>query len=230
MARMRPTRANSRPFAAFLAAALLGATALGHADSCREHVASALPIDIAIFDFELNDASPASALLDKSTSSVASLDRATIAARREFAQSGRYRVIDGSLSAETAAQEKTLRNCEGCEAEIASQLGAQQSLIGVITRATQTDYYVQIQIRDACSGKVLDAQDANFAGGEEGWASGVRTLIRHQVLPNDETLANDSEPSANSCKVAAVNPVTGFAECVDPRGAAVAPPPAGMRP
>jgi Protein of unknown function (DUF2380) len=215
-----------------LAAALLGATALSHAGSpCPEPVATSSPIDIAIFDFELDDATPASALLDKSTSSATSLDRATLAARREFAQSGRYRVIEGSLAAAKAAQERTLRNCEGCEAEIASQLGAQQSLVGVIRRATQTDYYVQIQIRDACSGKILDAQDANFAGSEEGWASGVRMLIRHQVLPNDETLANDAEPSSsNACKVAAVNPVTGFAECVEPRGAPVAPPPAGMRP
>jgi hypothetical protein len=230
---MRSTRTYRKQFGirAFLTTAFLGATALGHAGStCPKPVVTALPIDIAIFDFELDDASPASALLHKSTSSVASLDRATIAARREFAQSGRYRVIDGNLAAAKAAQEKALRNCEGCEAEIALQLGAEQSLVGVIRRATQTDYYVQIQIRDACSGKVLDAQDANFAGGEEGWASGVRMLIRHQVLPTDETRANGSEPTANTCKVAAVNPVSGFAECVDPRGAPVAPPPAGMRP
>jgi hypothetical protein len=51
-----------------------------------------------------------------------------------------------------------------------------------VKRATQTDYYMWIQIRDARTGKILDQQAANFAGGEEGWASGVRMLIRHQVL------------------------------------------------
>jgi len=37
--------------------------------------------------------------------------------------------------------------------------GADQSLIGVITRVTQTDYYVQIQIA-AARGKILDQQEA----------------------------------------------------------------------
>ena len=40
-----------------------------------------------------------------------------------------------------------------------------------------------IQIRDARTGKVLDQEAANFAGSEEGWGSGVRMLIRHQILP-----------------------------------------------
>jgi hypothetical protein len=77
---------------------------------------------------------------------------------------------------------KSLRNCEGCEAGIALQLGAEQSLIGVVRRVTQTDYYVVIQIRDARTGKLLDQQEANFAGAEDGWSSGVRMLIKHQVL------------------------------------------------
>ena len=78
--------------------------------------------------------------------------------------------------------EKSIRNCNGCEAGIALQLGAEQSLIGVVTRVTQTGYYVLIQIRDARTGKILDQQEANFAGGDEGWPSGVRMLIKHQVL------------------------------------------------
>jgi hypothetical protein len=62
------------------------------------------------------------------------------------------------------------------------ELGAEQSLLGIVTRVTQTDYYVQIVIRNARTGKILDEQAANFAGGDDGWASGVRMLIKHQVL------------------------------------------------
>jgi hypothetical protein len=51
-----------------------------------------------------------------------------------------------------------------------------------VVKATQTDYYVLIQIRDARTGRLLDRQEANFAGSEQGWPSGVRMLIRHQVL------------------------------------------------
>jgi hypothetical protein len=66
------------------------------------------------------------------------------------------------------------------------QAGADQSLLGVVKRITQTDYYVVIQITDARTGQVLDRQAANFAGGPDGWASGVRMLLKHQVLaPTD---------------------------------------------
>jgi Protein of unknown function (DUF2380) len=144
-----------------------------------EDAAVSPPVKIAVFGFELEDASPAAALLGENTSSAASMEKVSSEARRELALSGRYSVIDASK----AATQKSLQNCDGCEAALALQLGAEQSLVGVLTRVTQTDYYVRIQIRDARSGKLLDQQEANFAGGEEGWATGVRMLIKHQILP-----------------------------------------------
>jgi Protein of unknown function (DUF2380) len=103
-------------------------------------------------------------------------------ARRMLAESGRYMLIDVSNVDAEPVRAKSLRNCDGCEADIALQAGAEQALIGVVRRVTQTDYYVVVQVRDAQTGKVLDQQDANFAGGPDGWASGVRMLLKHQVL------------------------------------------------
>jgi hypothetical protein len=140
------------------------------------------PVKIAVFAFELEDVSPASSLLGKTTSSAASMENVSSEARRMLAESGRYDLVDVSNVEAKPVTQKLLRQCDGCEASIALQLGAQQSLIGVVTRVTQTDYYVQIVIRDARSGKILDEQEANFAGGDDGWASGVRMLIKHQVL------------------------------------------------
>ena len=122
-----------------------------------------------------------------------------------------------------------LKDCNGCDAPLASQLGADQSLIGVVRRVSQTDYYVLVQIRDAHTGTVLAQEAANFAGGEEGWASGVRMLIDHQVLTATAT-APVAVPVAAPvlgpvCKTAEVNPVSRHAECVDPQGAPVDPPP-----
>jgi len=137
------------------------------------------PVKIAVFDFTLEDASPSEALLGRSTSSATTMDTVSAAARSELARSGRYTVIDPS---QVAAAQKSLQSCNGCETTVALQLGAEQSLAGVVTKVTQTDYYVRIQIRDARSGKLLDQEEANFAGGEEGWATGVRMLIKHQIL------------------------------------------------
>jgi Protein of unknown function (DUF2380) len=146
-------------------------------------VAKSPPVKIAVFDFKLEDASPSAALLGKSTSSAATMETVSSAARNELAHSGRYTVIAAS---KVAAAQKLPQDCDGCEAAIALQLGAEQSLAGVLTKVTQTDYYVRIQVRDARSGKLLDQEEANFAGGEEGWATGVRMLIKHQILASAE--------------------------------------------
>jgi hypothetical protein len=139
-------------------------------------------VKLAVFEFELDDVSPAAALLGQTTSNEAAMLKVSSEARRMLAESGRYVLVDVSNVDAEPVREKSLRNCDGCEAEIALQAGADQALIGVVRRVTQTDYYVVVQVRDAQSGKVLDQQDANFAGGPDGWASGVRMLLKHQVL------------------------------------------------
>jgi hypothetical protein len=139
-------------------------------------------VKLAVFDFELEDATPAAALLGQTTSIEATMEKVSGEARRILNESGRYILIDPTKTDGTPVRGKALRNCEGCEADIALRAGADQALLGVVRRITQTDYYVVIQITDARTGKVLDQQAANFAGGPDGWASGVRMLLQHQVL------------------------------------------------
>jgi hypothetical protein len=144
------------------------------------------PVKLAVFEFELEDVTPAAAFTKEGTSSASSIEKVSSAARAELAKSGRYTIVDTSKADAKAVIDKSLRDCDGCEAAIAQKLGADESMIGVVRRATQTDYYIVVQIRDAHSGKVLDQQGANFAGGEEGWPTGVRMLIKHQVLATPE--------------------------------------------
>jgi hypothetical protein len=149
---------------------------------------SAGPIKIAVFGFELDDVSPAEAYAGKPAaakddSSQTELQLATKAAREELAGSGHYSVVSVDSVDATPVKEHTLRNCDGCEAAIARKLGAQQSMLGIVRRVTQTDYYILVVIRDAKTGKILDSEAANFAGGDEGWASGAKVLIMYQVLP-----------------------------------------------
>ena|ERR1700733_2119621 len=146
---------------------------------------AAPPIKIAVFDFELEDVSPAASLPGASASAAAAMEKVSSEARRMLSQSGRYSLVDVTKVEAKPVTEKSLRNCDGCEIGIASQLGAEQSFVGVVRRATMTDYYVMIQISDCRTGKVVNQQVANFAGGEDGWASGARMLIKHGVLASD---------------------------------------------
>ena len=167
------------------AAAFCAVSPRSSADPSGSGPSGSGPIKIAVFEFELEDATPAAAYVGKPTAKddSAALAMATKAARKELASSGHYRIvgIDGVHAKPVA--DHTLRNCNGCEAAIARRLGAQQSMIGIVQRATQTDYYILVVIRDANTGKTLDSEAANFAGGEEGWANGAQVLIKYQVLP-----------------------------------------------
>lgn len=182
MSEHRNGRGSSEPRWSLLGGVLALALALSASMGQARPSKPTAPIKIAVFAFELEDVTPAASYLNEATSSASSLERATAAARQELASTGRYQIVDVDGAAERSATTKALRNCDGCEAVIARKLGAQQSMIGIVRRATQTDYYVTVILRDARSGKVIDEQGANFAGGEEGWASGARMLIRHQVL------------------------------------------------
>src|ERR1700722_14744751 len=161
----------------------------GHAECVRPlgaPVAAPPPrpsvVKLAVFDFELEDATPAAGLLGQRRSTEAAMQKVSSEARRILTESGRYILIDPSGTDAEPVPPKGLRNCEGCEAGIALRAGADQALLGIVRRVTQTDYYVVIQITDARAAKVLDQQAANFAGGPDGWASGVRMLLKHQVL------------------------------------------------
>lgn len=171
--------------AALLSAAQLPGPAVG---------ADTSPVKLAVFDFELDDITPAAAYLGGATSAAATLEKVTRAAREELAQSGRYQIVDVSHADAPPAATHTLRNCDGCEAAIALKLGAQQSLLGIVRRATQTDYYVAVVVRDANTGKLVIQQEANFAGDETGWPTGVRMLIKHQLLVAPEPDSSIPKP------------------------------------
>jgi hypothetical protein len=150
----------------------------------RAYAASAPTLKLAVFEFELDDVSAAgSAAAGDTASKMTRMHAVTDAARRVLAQSGRYRLIDPSGSDAQAVRDQSLRNCDGCDAGIARQLGAERSLIGVVTRVAQTEYYVFVRITDTSTGQVVNQEAAFFTGADDAWASGVTMLITHQVLP-----------------------------------------------
>jgi hypothetical protein len=145
--------------------------------------ADSTPTKIAVFEFELQDDSAAGAAAQSDTAADLERMRAVTAeARRLLTQSGRYTVIDTAPADAQPVKMKTLHSCNGCDAGIALKLGADQSLVGLITRVAKTEYYASLQITDARTGKILGQQTAFFTGADDAWASGVRMLLRHGAL------------------------------------------------
>jgi hypothetical protein len=139
-------------------------------------------IKIAVFPFELEEFSAAGEQ-GSSPDESASLAQSTAEAKQQLLQSGRYSVIDTAGADIAAAKGQGLRNCNGCEAPIAMQLGADQALIGVVTKISMMEYVVQLQLRDARSGDVVSKYSTGLRmGANYSWSRGVRSLMKNEML------------------------------------------------
>jgi len=110
------------------------------------------PVKIVVFPFELVDFSAAAPYVPADDIDREQLRLSTEEARRLIEESGRFQLVDTGTANERIAKAGPLRNCEGCEAGIAAGLAADQSMIGIVTRITRTEYAVTYKIRDARSG------------------------------------------------------------------------------
>jgi hypothetical protein len=144
-------------------------------------------VKIAVFEFELEDVSAAGAAsMGDAAADSTRMHAVTDEARRVLTQSGRFSIIDTNAVDAQPVKDKLLRNCDGCDAAIALKLGAERSLIGVVTRVAKTEYYVSLRITDTGTGKVINEQSAFFTGADDAWASGVRMLLKHGVLADQK--------------------------------------------
>jgi hypothetical protein len=143
--------------------------------------ASPAPIKLAIFDFEFEDFTDRSA--GETPSDTEQLRRVTDEVRQLLAQSGRYSLIDVGGADALAVKAHTLRECNGCDADIALKLRAEQSFVGVVRRISRTEYTVRFQIRDARTGAVVSSEDSGLRmGADYSWSRGAARLIKDRLL------------------------------------------------
>jgi hypothetical protein len=159
----------------------------GFASAKAEGSAQPSPIKLAVFPFELEDFSAAAGYLPPDDIDREQLRLSTEEARRLIAQSGRYQLVNVSEANDVAARAGKLRYCNGCEAKIAAGLHADQSMIGIVTRISRTDYAVTYKIRDAQSGSLIDVEQTDLrAGANSAWSRGARWLIERRLLEKPE--------------------------------------------
>jgi hypothetical protein len=155
----------------------------GFADATAEERVAPAPIRLAVFPFELEDFSAAAAYIPPDDIDREQLRLSTEEARRLIAESGRYKLVDISAVNDEAAKAGKLRYCGGCEAKIAAGLHADQSMLGIVTRISRTDYAVTYKIRDAQSGALVYVEQTDLrAGANSAWSLGARWLIQRRLL------------------------------------------------
>jgi len=140
-------------------------------------------IKIAVFPFELEDFSAGAAYVPPDEIDREQLRLATEEARRLIAASARYQLVDVSAVTAPAAKAGKLRECDGCDAKIAADLGADQSMVGIVSRITRTEYAVTYKVRDARSGALMDVKQTDLRmGANVAWSRGARWLIERRLL------------------------------------------------
>jgi hypothetical protein len=139
------------------------------------------PIKIAVFEFELEDFSAAGQT--KPVPETSYLAQATDEAKQQLRASGRYTVIDAVHSDILVAKGQGLRNCGGCEAPIALSIGADEALIGVVTKISMTEYIVRFRVSNAHNGELIATYSTDLRiGADYSWSRGVRWLMQNRML------------------------------------------------
>ena len=158
----------------------------GYAAAEDSPAATAAPIKIAVFAFELEDFSPAGKQGGTSQpvpSTEEALAQSTEEAKKQLLESGRYSLIDTAGADLGAAGQQGLRNCKGCEAALAMKLGADQALLGVVTKISMMEYVVKFQVTDARKGELVSSFTTGLRmGADYSWSRGVRWLMKNRML------------------------------------------------
>ena len=141
------------------------------------------PVKLAVFDFELKDFSGGAGIIPESDDDREQLRLATETARRLLIKSGRYSLVDVSRADAPDVTAHSLHECDGCDAAIARKLGADQSLVGIVTRITRTDYAVTFKLRDTRTGAPIAVEQTDLRiGANYSWNRGAAWLIKNRLL------------------------------------------------
>jgi hypothetical protein len=140
-------------------------------------------VKIAVFDFELDDRSASGGTGAPDAIDAENLAKSTEEARRLLSESGRYSIVDTAGVAADVASAGGVQYCDGCDAPLAKTLGADQSMVGVFTRVSRTEYTLQVVVRDAATGEVVSNSFTGLRmGANDAWPRGVKWLMTNQIL------------------------------------------------
>ncbi len=102
--------------------------------------------------------------------------------RSELAEIPRYAIVDSAPAAELIERLQSatyLHKCNGCEIDIAVELGAEQVMVAWVHRVSQLILSLTYEIREVPSGRTLRRKSFDFRGdNDQGWSRAVSYMVR----------------------------------------------------
>lgn len=150
---------------------------------------AAAPVKVAVFGFELVDSSLQGEIEGRNDDDLARLAMIEEDLKRQLSQSGRYEVVDTEPAAHAIDAAGYLHGCNGCEANIAEQLGADQALIGWVQKVSNLILNLNVGIRDVESSKKVFAASVDIRGNtDESWRHGIRYLVKRRLFKDNSKI------------------------------------------
>ncbi|MFG1478276.1 DUF3280 domain-containing protein [Xanthobacter sp. V4C-4] len=107
-------------------------------------------------------------------------------------QSGEMTLVDLEPEAARIAEFSPFFKCNGCEREIARDVGARLEVVGVIRKISNLILSIVLDVRETGDdGRVVRAGQVDIRGNtDESWLRGVRYLVKNRILaPGQPPLA-----------------------------------------
>ncbi len=140
---------------------------------------SAESIKIAVFDLQLVDTSDEG----KTREIRGRLQRASEQLRNMLGESGQFTVVDLAPAAKQIEEAGDLNFCNGCERDIARDLGADVALIGTVRKVSYLILNIVVLVTDVSTGKPLVMRNIGLHGDDDDqWRRGISYLVRHYLL------------------------------------------------
>lgn len=141
------------------------------------------PIKLAVFDIELDDFTAGGPIAGESVEEAARLERMTALARNLLGASGIFEIVDVSPATNAFVKDRWLRKCNGCEADIARDLGADMSFLCFFRKISVMEQNLEFRIRDARTGELMHVSQTDYRGEtDESWSRALKYLIRYGLV------------------------------------------------
>jgi len=139
--------------------------------------------DIVVFNFEMMDSSAGAGIIPADDLDAKYLAEATEVAKSYLRAQGAYRIVDTKPASAEIAHAGGLLDCNGCEATIASKLGGQLAMTGIVNRISRTEYEMLIKVVDAGTGvRVAGGYTGLRMGANYSWPRGAKWLMERRVM------------------------------------------------
>jgi hypothetical protein len=111
------------------------------------------------------------------------LHKASEAIKAQIATSGQLTLVDIAPAKAEIEKNLPLRNCNGCDLDIAKSLGADVEVTTALQKSSDVILAFSGSIRDVKTGKVVATGVVDVRGnGDDAWNHGIKFLVKDRLL------------------------------------------------